>query len=64
MENAPDAMSQIGAHKKQHKFMKGHLKEGIGRIQADRSGESVDKMFADLQGQLAKLKEQRAAKKK
>ena len=64
MEGAPDEMSQIGAHKKQHKFMKGHLKAGIGRIQAERSGESVDQMFQKLQGDLQKLKEQRAKRGK
>jgi hypothetical protein len=57
-------MGQINAHKKQHKFMKGHLKAGIGRIQAERGGESVDKMFQKLQSDLAKLKEQRAKRGK
>jgi hypothetical protein len=64
MESADDEMGQINAHKKQHKFMKGHLKAGIGRIQAERGGESVDKMFQKLQSDLAKLKEQRAKRGK
>lgn len=60
MENAPNEMAGIKAHKKQHKFMKGHLREGIGRVQVDRGGESVDRMFQKLQSDLQKLKEQRA----